>query len=843
MLKRKQIVHALIVLSIGVLTLIIGPTIVHSQTAPDTAGELDPTFGGYGMGGRVVGDLFPGTTIHAAILLPNDRAIAVGTDGVDFIIARYFADGQIDSSFGVNGITHIDFSGKIDFANAVALTPAGKLLIVGTTRDSNPLSQTDFAIARLNPDGSPDNTFGIDGKVTVDFHGRQDVARWVIPYQASVGTILVGGSAEANTGMCFPACDTNIALVRLNDDGSLYTSFGTGGKMELDLGASETSAAAIQQPYYPGNVDLVGSRTASTSEYVIAQIGGLGGLDHTFGSNGVVTSTTPLTLVNVTQVYTNGNYDLIAVGTTGNDIALLRVDHTGNLVSSFGTGGIEVQDFGGVDTASALSQLPDGTLLVAGNSDTRLALARFTDRGQLISGGPVFTDLNDLGATSVRAFGLQYMHDVRLWTIGGLQAGATTRLVMTRHFTDLSADAGGRQTTDFSDPQTDPTAFSNEQAHEAAFQPDGKLLVVGQTLLWPSYAGAIARYNLNGALDPTFGMGGRLVITTTTGLIGVQVQADNKIAIADDNFDVIRLNPDGSPDLGFGGSGWATANFAGAHSGALVLQNDGKLVMTGEYADVSQLYTIALARFNTNGTLDPGFSVGGKLVTGIGLNAVGLDVAVQPDGKLLVAGVTYANETDYASHDFALVRYDSDGSLDNSFGNGGKVTTDFGAYEIAFAVIVQPDGKIVVGGASIPGALAFARYNPDGSLDATFGVEGKLSVPSLGQGRVYDLALDGNRIVAAACDPASNTSLVVRLTSAGALDSSFNGSGRAPFEFTGADCPMAVAVSGGRIAAAGYAAFSHDQQDFAMALYQRGFVPIDFRLYLPLVLRRDSSIP
>ncbi len=840
MLKQKQLVHALIVLSIGVLALLSGPTIVHSQAAPNTAGDLDPTFGGYGTGGRVVGDVFPGMAIRAAILLPDDRVVAVGTDGVDFIIARYFADGQLDSSFGINGVTRVDFSGKIDSADAAALTPAGKLLIVGTTRDSSPLSQTDFAVARLNPDGSPDNTFGMDGEVTVDFHGRQDVARWVIPYQSNVGTILVGGSAEANTGMCFPACDTNIALVRLNDDGSLYTNFGTGGKMEIDLGASETSAAAIQQPYYySDNVDVVGSRTASTSQYVIAQIGGLGGLDHTFSNNGIVTGTTPLTLMNVTQVYTNGNYDLIGVGTTGNDMALLRVDHTGNLVSDFGTGGIAVQDFGGVDTASALSQLPDGTLLVAGNSDARLALARFTDRGQLISGGSALTDLADLGATSVRAYGLQYKHDERFWTIGSLQAGATTRLVMTRHFTDLSADAGGRQATDFSDPQIDPTNSSNAQAHAAAFQPDGKLLVVGQALLGPSYAGVIARYNPNGALDPTFGTGGRLVITTTNGtqLMGVQVQSDNKIAMADVNFDVERLNPDGSPDLGFGGSGWATANFAGAHSGALVLQNDGKLVVTGAHADVSQLYTIALARFNINGTLDPGFGVGGKLVTGIGLNAVGFDVVVQPDGKLLVAGVTYASDSDYASHDFALVRYNPDGSLDTSFGNNGKVTTDFGAYEIAYAIVVQPDGKIILGGASVPGALAFARYNPDGSLDTTFDGDGKLSIPSLGQGIVTDLALDGNRIVATACDQVLNTGLVVRLTATGALDNSFNGNGRAPFSFTGTDCPTAIAINGGRIAAAGYAAFSHDQQDFAVAVYQRGSVPVDLRLYLPLMSR------
>jgi len=133
MLKRKQIVHALIVLSIGMLVLIINPAAVHSQSAPDTAGDLDPTFGGYGTDGRVIGDVFPGTTIRNAIILPDDRVVAVGSDGADFVIARYFADGQIDSSFGVGGVTRVDFSGKIDFANAVTLAPAGKLLVAGTT--------------------------------------------------------------------------------------------------------------------------------------------------------------------------------------------------------------------------------------------------------------------------------------------------------------------------------------------------------------------------------------------------------------------------------------------------------------------------------------------------------------------------------------------------------------------------------------------------------------------------------------------------------------------------------------------------------------------------------------
>ncbi len=122
MLKRKQIVHMLITLSLGGLALgaAADPATPHLRAAPTTAGDLDPTFGGYGLGGRVIGDVFPGTTIRDAITLPDDRIVAAGSDGADFIVACYFADGRIDPSFGVGGVARVDFSGKTDLANAVA---------------------------------------------------------------------------------------------------------------------------------------------------------------------------------------------------------------------------------------------------------------------------------------------------------------------------------------------------------------------------------------------------------------------------------------------------------------------------------------------------------------------------------------------------------------------------------------------------------------------------------------------------------------------------------------------------------------------------------------------------
>ncbi|MFN9880044.1 MAG: calcium-binding protein, partial [Planctomycetota bacterium] len=135
----------------------------------------------------------------------------------------------------------------------------------------------------------------------------------------------------------------------------------------------------------------------------------------------------------------------------------------------------------------------------------------------------------------------------------------------------------------------------------------------------------------------------------------------------------------------------------------------------------------ALVRYNANGSLDTSFGTGGKVTTPVGTSwDEGRSVTVQPDGKIVVAGLARIGSTD----DFALVRFNADGSLDTSFGTGGMVTTAIGTSAVsAFGLTIQPDGKIVVAGyATISGTNDFAlvRYNADGSLDARFDLAGTL---------------------------------------------------------------------------------------------------------------------
>src|SRR5262245_24661714 len=212
-----------------------------------------------------------------------------------------------------------------------------------------------------------------------------------------------------------------------------------------------------------------------------------------------------------------------------------------------------------------------------------------------------------------------------------------------------------------------------------------------------------------GALDPTFGTGGKV----TTDLQGssqddgqaVAVQADGKIVVAGSfqgiDFAVVRYNADGTLDATFGTGGKVITNFGpGFTTDAaqdLAIQSDGKIVVVGSSTN-SVGTDFAVARYNADGTLDASFGTGGLVTTNFG--GTSLDaaqgVAIQADGKIVVTG---SSNSASPQDDFAVVRYNADGSLDTGFGTGGKVTTDFaGSIDDAFAVALQADGKIVAAG-------------------------------------------------------------------------------------------------------------------------------------------------
>jgi uncharacterized delta-60 repeat protein len=273
-----------------------------------------------------------------------------------------------------------------------------------------------------------------------------------------------------------------------------------------------------------------------------------------------------------------------------------------------------------------------------------------------------------------------------------------------------------------------------------------------------------------GDLDPTFGDGGKVV--TEVGTVedrahAVVTQPDGKIVLAGHSyggptadFALVRYNADGSLDGAFGVGGEVVTDLDDSHDGAraLVRQPDGKLVAAGSASKGNDHSALALTRYNDDGTLDDTFGVGGKVTTTFAPYVVnGNDLVLQPDGKLVVAGDIGPGP------DVALARYNTDGSLDATFGNSGVVASDvYSDTSRTHAVAIQPDGKIVVGGyvTRLPNNdFVLARYKPDGSLDTSFGDAGSLTTDVSGHDLLNDLAVQSDgRIIAVGTSGAGSPS-------------------------------------------------------------------------------------
>jgi uncharacterized delta-60 repeat protein len=323
---------------------------------------------------------------------------------------------------------------------------------------------------------------------------------------------------------------------------------------------------------------------------------------------------------------------------------------------------------------------------------------------------------------------------------------------------DSSFSGGGKIATDF-------TGASEDEAYALAIQPDGRIVVSGTTS--PDnepnhYRAALARYNPDGTLDQSFGISGK-VIATAPGLtqgFAVALQPDGKILTSGfGSGNVMRFNNDGSLDNSFGSSG---VNGFLVYPYAMILQPDGK-ILVGGYLSVSYGRTdFALGRFNGDGTVDNSFGSGGKVTTDItGGHAEIHALALQPDGKIVAVGRADCCGNHYYA---ALARYNSNGTLDTGFGVNGKVFTQFNSgsnyYSSLAGVAIQPDAKLLVVGSHI------ARFNSDGTLDSSFGSGGHIEAGA----SAIALQPDGRFLVGFG---SSNSFALAHYNQDGSIDKSF----------------------------------------------------------------------
>ncbi|HEY3185944.1 MAG TPA: delta-60 repeat domain-containing protein [Solirubrobacteraceae bacterium] len=385
---------------------------------------------------------------------------------------------------------------------------------------------------------------------------------------------------------------------------------------------------------------------------------------------------------------------------------------------------------------------------------------------------------------------------------------------------------------------------ANDVAQGVAVQPDGKIVVAGSTEQPDGSANfAAVRYSASGALDQAFGSGGTVRFTPAPGFgaSDVALQADGKILLAGvvsggagRGLDAVvaRLNSDGSIDGSFGDGGSKLIDFAGGRdfAEAVAVQPDGKILVAGDAADaVRQDEDFALARLTTSGQLDPSFGGDGHVRTDFpGGSAGAMAVTVEPDGKIVAVGRGGESFNSLCSPrcSYALARYNPDGSLDSSFGGGGLVEQGFDLPAIAEAVAVQRDGKTVVAGSG-----RVARFTAQGALDPAFGSGGSTDTgPFTAQSVSVD---NGGRIILAGtlAEGTASRFAVMRLTAAGAKDPRFG----TPTAGAGDDYATGGAIdSSGRIVVAGFVAPGSGPWDFAAARFQppRCIVPDTRKLTL-----------
>ena len=385
---------------------------------------------------------------------------------------------------------------------------------------------------------------------------------------------------------------------------------------------------------------------------------------------------------------------------------------------------------------------------------------------------------------------LAYAFMCALFTLVGCTALPTAIQAAGTHL-DTSFYGSGKRNFSFAD-------MSSEDAYAVAIQPDGKILIAGRTNVNGGWDFAIARLREDGAPDSTFDGDGLLTIDFNGSVdtaYAIAIQPDGKIIVVGEslalggtsNFAIARITDLGVLDSTFDVDGRARFDFQGENDAAhgVALQSDGKIILAG-YAGMGSR-DWALIRLSDTGMLDASFGNNGRVTTDFNsVNDDARSVVVLPDNKIVVAGTVSLPQ---GTSDFALVRYTSGGVPDNSFQKGGKMMIDLAgnSTDTVKSLKKTEDGKLVIGGeaqGSDYPMLALVRCSTDGVLDNTFDGDGKVVISFNRQGNNYmgGLAVNGEGeiAVAARIDGWSMTSgfNVIRFRSNGKVDSRFGAGGR-----------------------------------------------------------------
>lgn len=689
---------------------------------------------------------FADGNVYSAAIQPDGKMIIGGSftsykgDNDSNNLIRLNPDGTKDKSFTIGA----GFSNGIMYPNYVSsiiLQDDGKLIVGGVFTKFQGFPQN--YIIRLNSDGSKDTSFNFGTGFMDNPNGNSTILTMV---KQNDGKILIGGGFLGYQG----AADKY--LIRLNADGTKDTSF------DIGTGFNSTVNSIVLQN--DGKIIVSGefTRFQGASQSNIIRLNADGSKDTSFnvfsGFNGIVKSV----LIQPDGKIVVGGYFTRYINDTRNGVIRLNSDGSNDTTFNISTG------FGFAPGVTSLGLQPDGKIIVGGyfryykgisqnhlirlNADgtkddsfevgtgygvdetKSISFIIVRPNGKILTGG-YFDSYQDITVNKLVSLNNDGSRDIAVETGNGFNNSVDAivqqtdgKMVVGGQFSNYQQTSQNCLVRINSDNSIDKsfnigTGFYNywgghPTIQTVALQTDGKIIAGGRFTSYKDVSqGGLIRLNNDGTKDDSFNVGSGFAGSYGTNKVQVIViQPDGKIIVASDYFRynevtnnyLIRLNPDGSMDKSFNiGSGFNTV------VESIVLQEDGKIIVGGQFTKFQGVAQNHLIRLNPDGTKDDSFNIG------TGFNNPVLSLALQKDGKLLVAGEfsSFQNKTEKY-----LIRLNSDGSQDDSF----KTGTGFNSYVLGIAI--QADDKIIVGGQFTAYQNSFqnrvARLNTDGSPDIPF---------------------------------------------------------------------------------------------------------------------------
>lgn len=808
-----------------------------------TAAAIDTSFGNLGTVTHTV-EVPVDDRGRAVVAQPDGKVVAVGTSysGAPFA-ARFNADGSLDPTFGRGGRVSLPgggdtFGDTVGEINAVALQRDGKILLAGQNFHEEP-----YCI-RLNADGSLDRSFGKGGvAVAAKFTGQQSSMIRAVAVMPD-GKIVLGGSFNHVDGS--PA-NSNAGLARLLPTGEVDRAFGVGGVATLITGDEPGDVQRVR-PLADGSVLVAGTIgdpfTAFANDFLLARFTPDGAPAASFGSGGWVRAGFGGNDERLNGLAVLEDGGIVISGHSGASDVLARYTPAGQPATQFGDGGVVRLAIG--SSARDLLLTPEGKLVLVGEgfvgNQRNLTLARFTGRGkydrtfasrgssvvpigQLPTGVQVAAAIDKAGRfLALSAVGDTNAEDVVLTRLTA--AGALDRPFGNR--------GDGQAVIGFTGPASTYDA-------SAARQADGKV-VVASVMTSPGTADlSVTRFNRDGSIDPTFGDGGTVLMERNAYAFGntdVVIDAQGRILVSyvreipEDNARtfpaVLRLTPDGRPDMSFGDGGVATFGDRPAYNSApLALQGSKILVAFSDGGDFT------VARLDAAGRVDTTFAAGGYATVGVptppGRGAASFPlsqvtrVRVGADGSIVLVGYSgFLVDRIFVPalvSNLAVVKFTAGGRPDASFGGGDGVATllaydDLNGSASPSDARFLPGGRIAVAAHVADGDFELLVLRPDGTLDPTFAARGRLRIdfttdPANPAADVpYTLLAlpDGGFVVAGTSSSAWDDGItrprfaVARVTADGRLDPAFGVGGRAviaaPDGYT-ANAPRTLIDDGG----------------------------------------------